>query len=62
MIKQRKLTPARYIKSKGVNGGTKALASFVGCTRYAIIYRFENDRELLDSDIERYLASQEKES
>jgi hypothetical protein len=55
-MEPKKLTAARYVKLKGVHS-IKALTDFMGCSRWAIIYRFENDRELLDSDIVRYLET-----
>ena len=56
----RKLTAARYVKLKGVIGGIKAIAEFMGYSRWAVNYRFENDRELLDADIARYLESKKE--
>ena len=53
---KKKLTPGRYIKMQGVNGTTE-LAEFLGISRYGVNYRFKFDRELLDSDIARYLAA-----
>lgn len=53
---EKQLTAARYVKLKGVPS-IKALTDFMGYTRHAVDYRFNNDREILDSDINRYLKS-----